>query len=755
MKRSLKTFRKSLQARSTAPVLLAPLAQMGYNGASVAFYKSPYALINMVQQSNPFWEFPDQTGDTGPWPPTDAEGWPMCDFRFAPKQFSGTSGPETALCRCRGWFDSMDFPFSDNAYLSMTDKVYDAGTNITTFKINTLPGYTPGSNLVPRFAGTRRTGGSTGTTNTGLTELEMAVPGFQLDDIVSQRWTPEWITYTQRFKSIRIMDFQQFNNGGTPSTWATAPNRETKKIGGPSIQDCCDLCNIAGIDLWCQSPWGFSDSDVAAFATVLDETLNDDRIVRIGMDNETWNSAFNQFHQIVQQTAIEVKGFVGDEGPRNFQASRSGGVLTMVTNSPHGWTTGQPLYVLGGRNGDGSLRWAPDGTYIVTVIDANTASFVDGGEDAVSLNIGSSCRCTYDTSTSLTPDNGADGVLDIYGLQRRWCIRRLVQISDVIRATVGDAKMGTKFHMVWEDMMVSQELDVLCSYVAANFNARPITDYFVAFAGAPYFFGNYNQVSGATEEQVLDGLINGPEGCYVARSNYLFEWRAIMALKWGMHNLWYEGGPDTKYYGDDATNEDLVIRCAVQFNPGIKAPILQMIKDWQLTGGSAAQWYTGGFLQPTDNNRDSVWGIARGPDDLTAPKLEAIVESMETQATITRNIVGTPDPLDGRGRYGVYSPFTGAFPRLDYNGGNPATQYLLYDPVGGNRDVKVTLNVDTIGHPFRIIVNGVNCGDFTPTATGSKSFSTTAAFNQKFNYLILIALDNQNNAQQCTSLLIT
>lgn len=635
---------------------------LGGNLAGYDYTSTENALVNMVQQGYQWFE----TYAGGSAVAIDANGDPTADFQMTPHWLDNPNGVgQTCKLQCNGYCASSDIT-TDNGHITVANWVYTSGTNTTTADVVFDSTWAQGNYHI-KFLNTKRTGGSGGTANTGLTNVQMAHPGYTIADIAGKVWTDEAVTYYGTHSALRYMDAQGINSASY--TWATAKRRSTTKIGGPTWEDCVDLSNRCNAHCYFQIPHSFAaDADAQSAFDMIESRLNPSLKAIFGYSNEhAFSVAFQQFEDILIFTCLELKAFVGGAingaNDRTFTASRTSNVITITTVEDHLLSSGTVYF--------NALDGMAEGTAVTTTVTgAKTFTFSRTGANG-SLTVDSSTYFIGELNSTLRYGStiGADPQTNLYQLKNRYSMRRLKELSDLCRGrpTIGDAKMMTRWFPVWEDQMVDnsgdeQFGDAPLRYLETKWTSRSVKQYVGGLMGAPYFFcAPYQESAGATQAQVVGALaaLMDQPGTTLAKIRYHFESRVATACYYGLAlgAGWYEGGPDTKSFTLNTT--DLAVRCATQFDPALRPAVEQILNDHFSLGGGLAMWYTLGFLRATDQNRDVVWGLTDHMNNTATPKMQGFANVRASPPIYTRNVVpGTVDARNSCDRFGL-STYTG------------------------------------------------------------------------------------------------
>jgi len=238
----------------------------------------------------------------------DSQGWPtrdtqlVMDFRLVQEWVGDIDDPCEYRYDNRGTYKCS---FVGQATLAaagatITNKVYNAGTNTTTFDLNITQKrvYTHIS-----FTSTRRVNG--GATNTGFTNLKMIKPGYPAD--TTQIFTTNFInTLTSagfgamRFGGLLAIDGVDPNYPAT-TVWANrklttdasqVPMTAIGKPIGIAWEYVYELANSSGVNPWINIPVSADNDYVTQLATMLRDNLDPDLVVYVESSNEVWNGAY-------------------------------------------------------------------------------------------------------------------------------------------------------------------------------------------------------------------------------------------------------------------------------------------------------------------------------------------------------------------------------------------------------------------------------------------------------------------------------
>lgn len=300
-------------AASAPGVAAAAAARFGLNTPSVNYFEPTRIYADVIKSAPNWWGFND---GSGPWWPVqvvavDANGDPTESFYvFAMEnnaKFGGSAGQYT------GWFKGQATVQSALTTPAVTDVVYDAGADETTFKLE------PGANQIHlKFSGLSPTFGG----------LKLMRPGHSLSDKYSQWFTSMY----SRAKHIRFMDFMLVN-GDVTVNWA-APARSRMGVG---MFEAVEMMNDLGKDGWFCLPILASDAYVSSMATYLRDNASPGLGLTIELGNENWNPAFGQYHWSWYKGLAKAKVLQNQQTidtSLNYASRKQGVAASDVTTSP-------------------------------------------------------------------------------------------------------------------------------------------------------------------------------------------------------------------------------------------------------------------------------------------------------------------------------------------------------------------------------------------------------------------------------------
>lgn len=127
---------------------------------------------------------------------------------------------------------------------------------------------------------------------------------------------PEWLSIVADARELRFVGWMEVNSGLTTNdTWAERPKpgEASWTERGVPVEVMVRLANEAGIDPWFTMPHAADDAYFRAFATYVRDTLDPRLKAHVEYSNETWNSAFEQFHWLRDQAIAEWGPGIADD----------------------------------------------------------------------------------------------------------------------------------------------------------------------------------------------------------------------------------------------------------------------------------------------------------------------------------------------------------------------------------------------------------------------------------------------------------
>lgn len=117
---------------------------------------------------------------------------------------------------------------------------------------------------------------------------------------------PEWMSLVADARELRFSDWMVTNTGQAAVTWddRPLPGDASWSDQGVPVETMVRLANEAGVDPWFNMPHAADDSYVRAFATYVRDHLDPRLKAHVEYSNETWNSAFPQFHWLRDQAIL-------------------------------------------------------------------------------------------------------------------------------------------------------------------------------------------------------------------------------------------------------------------------------------------------------------------------------------------------------------------------------------------------------------------------------------------------------------------
>lgn len=265
-----------------------PAHYLGANLSSIVDYSPFPVYADLVKQARVFGPTSHPWGGANDTVPLGADGWPTGDFGVF-------------LMTGKWLFGTYKGSFTGQATIGMngtgdttiTNKVYNAATNTTTFDI------VRGSNA-EHMALTFSNVGS------GIKNLRIVRPGY--DALNPPLFTNEFLTHVARFKTLRFMEMLRTNGNDLVTSWASRPTPTTRYASAAGVpwEHIIELGNLTGKDLWINIPTLADDDYVRQLAQMLKSQLTGNNVIYVEYSNELWNFGFSQSHRNRDLATAEV-----------------------------------------------------------------------------------------------------------------------------------------------------------------------------------------------------------------------------------------------------------------------------------------------------------------------------------------------------------------------------------------------------------------------------------------------------------------
>ena len=296
-------------------LLFVPSLFAGQLGVNISMPERGGTFVDMVKEGYRWHDVNSgselETGqvDGSGWPATDAQF--ISDWRPVAEWSASIDDPDQYRIDVSGTYKCSFTGQADLSVLSggtIRNKVYDSGTNTTTFDfaVSGPPAANHGLFLI-NFTNTKRI--PSGTANTGFTEFKMLRPGYSAN--TAQTFTDDFINALTgaNFSAIRFMNFTRANDAEPDYPGVTEwSNRKLttdasqdripplSKQDGAAWEYVIELANLVDMDVWINIPVSATTEYVTQLAALLKDSLNPDLKIYVESSNEVWNTApgFNQ-----------------------------------------------------------------------------------------------------------------------------------------------------------------------------------------------------------------------------------------------------------------------------------------------------------------------------------------------------------------------------------------------------------------------------------------------------------------------------
>ncbi len=665
--------------------------------------------------------FAEKTDNSGNPPSVSSNGWPAEDFILRIMYGDPSeSGPIQYTCTFTGKATVAFGPTSQQGS-SLSAVSYNSGTNTSTFTFNFTKA---GGNLGPqlKLTATQKTAASA--TNTGVDNFSIKKTS-QLGN--SNLFDSALATYYADFPILRTMDAQGTNNNSATTTWATRNAIFPRWQSTSWIENLVAMANQFSKDLWmCIPANATADWDNNFFAYIRDNLVGK---CYFEFGNETWNVGFTLTHQLFHTAVAEAKGAIGQDnnGPRTLiSVTGNGTTTTAQLGYTCDLTVGQHVKLASGSGAPS--EWTGFQTVTVTAVSGTTFSYASGFSGTFTFGTNAWFVCTEAITTLYS---GAGGTFDAsqgddnaYGLQARYCMRRIVQASDRCRAVVGDSAMMTKFFPLWMNQGVSGngagDLATIARFAGRAANVK---NKIFAFGGAPYWetdatSGGGPDLSGDTASHtVADYVAAYAQSGSGAKGRFFTAQRAVQALKYGIKQMWYEGGPANESGPSRIGDANTYNANAARYDPAMASIYRQFLEDAGKVGVFAYAHYHGGYT-PLVTNSGNSYGFTDSINTVRSPW-----QGMKDYNALAANPAFNPVDLavsgtvaiDGRLIAGNFVA-AGGYSGLRSN--NNSQDYLVTVKTAGTYTLVINYSAPfTFGTAWSIQVNGVQQASFTPSTT--------------------------------------
>lgn len=411
--------------------------------------------------------------------------------------------------------------------------------------------------------------------------------------------------------------------------------------------------------------------------------------------------------------------FATPTGYSTDAAGYASGATSIGVAGTHGIARGTKVVFAGQATVYKIVNDLPGPTGNITITPALVAA-IPAAVTAMTFTFGLQPRCSSNPSSTIA----YGGVIDPQQLTTRFRTRRLAQISNLVRAVVGDAKIGVgkRWRITWADQMgtninfplLGNSGAVELATVEAMFPANPLSYYVHALAGAPYFLNKTTRgnVASTLDDIMADGLSHAQS----AVIEYAFEPRAITCAKYGIENTCYEGpAPDFNDGISFVTNAaQAQLRLTAQLDPRMQAQMTGILGAAGQLGYGAMATFTNGILDANVAAYLGIWSVSDSishypPSNRAQPKLNAIADIQASGVPLSRNLLGPGIGTQTDVTYNTSQNLYGA-PGWVVPANQPAaTPWIITVPSSGVWALVITYACST-AQTLSVAVNGVAVG---------------------------------------------
>jgi len=623
-------------------------------------------------------------------PAIDSDGWPMADASTI--MFGKDNQIGTYKLRFEGQANVALMWTSG----SITNKVYDTATNITTADVaitNTTQG---GLN----FTSTRRT--STSAPGTGVRNVRLYRPGHASDG--SELFDQRFLALMAPFHVVRYMDWVDTNNNGEIS-WSqrrrhgmakrpefTAAGRSGVRDGIP-LEYMIALSNRLGADMWLNIP-----------------TLADD--------------------DYLLKTALAIK--YGTDGTNPYTEPQANPVWPPLNPNLKVYLE-YSNEIWNSASGFNAFYWIRD------IADA--------------IRLGTDPHPTkYNPATGTYTETNRETVM------ARYAAWRGVAISDAFRSVFGDAAMHTRVRPILPGQIGGnwtnpRQLPWLEGFYGTtrpgtdpfpNATARPVNHFFWAGGGTTY----HEVITHSTDPDVFFAPDNYPQPDWLTRQAS----ESILVRNYGLKRVAYEGGIQTFRFGlsgnPTATEAE---KLALQADPRMRTVVETHHDAYVASGGELLVYYV--------NTSALDWQFTPNVWNLDSPKLDAARSIINTRqrvpVTVGQEIPGTLVAVSQRDASIADSSgtfFNTTVGTTNVIGGVNAGEFLAFgtntrNP--GRYRIRVNATADSgVSANIRLHVNGAIAGQVSLAGAGISTLRDSSPLDvnmpEEFNVVRVTSLNEAN-----------
>lgn len=216
-----------------------------------------------------------------------------------------------------------------------------------------------------------------------------------------------------------------------------------------------------------------------------------------------------------------------------------------------------------------------------------------------------------------------DGNTNQWYLANRYFTELSMQMSEIFRSEFpNDMMTRIRPVLAWRATGSGTGADILAFPGAAY--GKSAGYYFYGFAGAPYYnLGELQAVDGLTIDQVVAAMSGRVTA---APKTYYYEWNVMLARKYNMQFIGYEGGPDTAHKDGGS----LEAKAGANRDARMFDMCKNYLNDWSEAGGGLFMWFhsgAGGW-----NSKFGSWPLVEVITDNEGPKIRCMSWAATTAA---------------------------------------------------------------------------------------------------------------------------